>query len=150
MGSTVIFFKRALVGSRPTTELLANYTDMSVSTVMASMYTKIQFKKLGNHCSNAMGRVENVDKKFNDRYFYNVAFVDKQLFDSDCIKRLMSVHKLVKWNVLFSDVVKSKKQVLKKHTDSQANMTELSTNCIHNKPANISKGKIVNHYGNAG
>ena len=98
-----------------------------------------------------MGRVENVHNKFNDRYFYNVGFVDKQVFDSDCIKRLMFVHKHHKSNVLFSDVVKSKTQMLKNNPDnSRATVKEASNSCTHNKPANISKSRIVNHYGNAG
>ena len=98
-----------------------------------------------------MGRVENVHNKFNERYFYNVGFADKQLLDSDCVKRLMFVHKLYKSNVLLSDVVKSKTQMLKNNPDnSRGNVKEPSNRCTHNKPANISKSRILNRYGNAG
>ena len=54
--------------------------------------------------------------RFSDRIFCNHEFVHKQLFDSQYIRKLMFVHKYVKPSLLFSDVVKKSKQMVKNDT----------------------------------
>ena len=53
-------------------------------------------------------------KRFNNRYFYNQDFVNMQLFDSQYVRKLLSVYKLVKSNLLFSDVVR----ITNKHVEN--------------------------------
>ena len=77
-----------------------------------------------------------------------MSFVNKQLFDSDCIRRLMAGHKLVKKNGLFSDVVKSRK-VPTKQPDSQINVKKPLSNCIRHEPTNTNWGRTTHPYGNA-
>ena len=91
------------------------------------MYTKISVKKLGNHCRNAVdtGRIDK--QKFTDRYFYNVSFVDRELFNPNCIKKLTTVHKLVKRYVTFADCVKNNKSMNTNSPDNQVVVKEKFT-----------------------
>ena len=84
-----------------------------------------------------MDTVQIVNRGFRDRYFYNVSFVNKQLFDSDCIRRLIAVHKLVKKNVLFSDVVKGRKISPTKQPASQIDIKKPPIVNGMNRPISI-------------
>ena len=53
----------------------------------------------------------NDKKKFSERLVYRTGFVDRQLFDSEYIARLLSVCKTVKTSLSFVAVVKGKRTV---------------------------------------
>ena len=74
------------------------------------MYSDAKFKKLGSHCSNA---VVSHDKRkiFSEHCVYRTGFVNKELFDTEYIARLLSVCKQVKPSLSFAAVLKSKKVV---------------------------------------
>ena len=108
------------------------------------MYTKISVKKLGNHCRNAVDTVRIEKQKFTDKYFYNVSFVDRELFNPNCIKKLITVHKLVKWNVTFADCVKNNKSM---NTNSPDNQVVVKGKFTHEAP-NITCSKNEQVSGN--
>ena len=69
------------------------------------MYSKIKLKKLGSHCSNAVVSNDG-NKVFCDCFVYKTGFVNRELFDTNYVARLLSVYKQVKPSLSFAEVHK--------------------------------------------
>ena len=90
----------------------------------------------------------NNSKRFNDRYFYNQKFVNKQLFDSQYIRKLMSVYRLVRPSLLFSDAVRNNKQTCRESTTKKQVVNNHSRVLKQNGQANPNRGRIAKQCGN--
>ena len=86
-------------------------------------------------------------KKFNDTYFYNKHFVNKQLLDSQYVKKLMSVHNFVKPRLLFSDVVRNNKQTCPELTTKEQMVNNHPCVLNHNDQSKLNRGRIVSQVG---
>ena len=82
--------------------------------------------------------------QFNDRYFYNSKFVNKQLLDKQYTRKLMSVYKVVKPSVLYSDVVKNNKEACTQPVTKRQVVHNHSSIVVKNDQAKIRRGRIVN------
>ena len=83
------------------------------------MCSEAKFKKLGSHCSNAVGSHDN--RRFSERCIYKTGFVNKELFDKEYIARLLSVCKKVKPSLSFAAVVKGQRAI--KHAHGSPSVT---------------------------
>ena len=69
------------------------------------MYSKIKFKKLGSHCRNAVVGNDR-GKIFPDRFVYKTGFVNRELFDTMYVARLLSVCKYIQPSLSFAEILK--------------------------------------------
>ena len=115
------------------------------------MYSEAKLKKLGSHCSNAVGSHDN--RRFSERCIYRTGFVDKELFDKEYIARLLSVCKKVKPSLSFAAVVKGQRAVKHAHVSpsvtrsdirgQQSKMLGRRNAVVYGKSSHYNK--VVNH-----
>ena len=67
-------------------------------------------KKLGSHCSNAVGNKKARGIVYSDTWVYNSDFHDDHLLNVKNVQKLILMCRFTKPNVLFSDVVKKTNQ----------------------------------------
>ena len=85
--------------------------------------------------------------QFSDRYFYNSKFVNKQLLDKQYTRKLMSVYKVAKPSLLYSDVVRNNKETCTQPVTKMQVVHNHSSVVLKNDQAKINRGRIVDQGG---
>ena len=124
---------------------------MSVNHVMGPMshvcVLKNQLKKLGSHCSNAVVGKDR-ERVFSDRFVYKTGFVNRELFDTIHVTRLLSVYKYVQPSLSFADVLK-RGNVAFNHVNVHSSMKRSDKRVQRPKVQNSTKtsqyGKVRQH-----